>query len=189
MRFLENNCKVKECFTTDNRQLLSSVDQFSAIMFHQRSTFKNDLPLVRSPNQRYVMWMMESASYPYGFHGDHYKNFYNETMTFRRNADFFHPYGHILSKKPHPTEERKLKEFIEQFGKNNRHLASGKTKKVAWFVSNCHSMSGREQYVKKLQQYIQVLFLSRYRNSRCLSSPVELTGLGQTSRNKIRNPS
>jgi Glycosyltransferase family 10 (fucosyltransferase) C-term len=31
-----------------------------------------------------------------------------------------------------------------------------KKKQVAWFVSNCHSYSGREQYVKELQKYINV---------------------------------
>ena len=45
--------------------------QFDAIMFHQRSMSKSDLPNAgqRRPEQYYVMWMMESASYPFGWHG------------------------------------------------------------------------------------------------------------------------
>lgn len=77
-------------------------------------------------------------------------------MTYRYDSTFFHPYGRLYNTKPHPTDEKKLRGAIEAFGKNNAHLAKGKSKKVAWFVSNCYSQSGREKYVKKLQQYIQV---------------------------------
>ncbi|GAV02281.1 hypothetical protein RvY_12870 [Ramazzottius varieornatus] len=36
------------------------------------------------------------------------------------------------------------------------NFAAGKKKLVAWFVSNCHTQSKREDVVKELQKYIQI---------------------------------
>ena len=41
--------------------------QFDAILFHQRSLSKTDLPKIRKPEQKYIMFMLESAAYPFGF--------------------------------------------------------------------------------------------------------------------------
>lgn len=38
----------------------------------------------------------------------------------------------------------------------NRNYAEKKTKKVAWFVSNCKDDNGRLEYARELQKYIQV---------------------------------
>ena len=51
----------------------------------------------RKPNQHYVMFLMESPlndKFPYErFHG-----FFNWTMTFRKDSDFYRPYGWIAPK-------------------------------------------------------------------------------------------
>ena len=65
--YFDFECPVKNCYVTNNRSFLPSVDQFDAILFHQRSLHKDDLPIKRSENQKYIMYMMESASYPFGF--------------------------------------------------------------------------------------------------------------------------
>ena len=86
------------------------------------------------------MWYMESPAYPFGWHGNHYIDFFNWTMTYRYDADFYHPYGRVYNTKPHPTEEKKLDSYIEEFGRKNAHMANGKTKKV----------NTVEKWVKKL---------------------------------------
>ena len=58
---------IKDCYVTNNRSLLKNVNQFDVIQFHQRSITKRDLPKHRASHQRYIMWYMESASYPFGF--------------------------------------------------------------------------------------------------------------------------
>lgn len=40
--------------------------------------------------------------------------------------------------------------------KQNRNYAANRTKKVAWFVSNCYDDNGRLDYALELQKYIQV---------------------------------
>ena len=61
------HCKSRNCYVTNDRKYLPSVDQYDVILFHQRSLNKNDLPAKRSSHQRYIMYMMESASYPFSF--------------------------------------------------------------------------------------------------------------------------
>lgn len=50
------NCILFFCFS-----------QYDAILFHQRSLSKTDLPQKRKAQQKYIMYMLESASYPFGF--------------------------------------------------------------------------------------------------------------------------
>ena len=77
-------------------------------------------------------------------------------MTYRQDSDFPHPYGHIIQLKNHSTNQNVLSNYITYFGKEYSGMAKGKSKAIAWFVSNCDSMSRREEYVKELQKLIQV---------------------------------
>ena len=77
-------------------------------------------------------------------------------MTYRQDSDFHHPYGHIVQIKNHTKDPKELDSLIQGFGVQNKNLANGKTKGAAWFVSNCDSMSKRENYVNELQKYIPV---------------------------------
>ena len=69
VRFIQNKCKVRDCVTTDNRKLLGDINQFDAIIFHQRSMSQGDMPnqKQRRPEQRYIHWMMEAPSNLYGW--------------------------------------------------------------------------------------------------------------------------
>ena len=66
----------------------------------------------------------------------------------------------------HPSGEE-LDKLIEVFGNNNKKLAQKDSRLdassksaapglAAWFVTNCHSRSGREDMVEQLQQVLQV---------------------------------
>ena len=68
--------------------------------------------------------------------------------------------------KIHPSGEE-LDKLIEVFGNNNKKLAqkdssldasskSAAPGLAAWFVTNCHSRSGREDMVEQLQEVLQV---------------------------------
>lgn len=66
------------------------------------------------------------------------------TMTFRADSDIQWPYGFFESNQQGGPEQQ-----MENY-------ARGKTKLVAWFVSNCETESKREKYVENLKKYIQV---------------------------------
>ena len=58
--------------------------------------------------------------------------------------------------KDHPLEGELLDAQIMSYGVKHAGAIKHKTKVIAWFVSNCNSKSGREEYVKELQKYISV---------------------------------
>jgi hypothetical protein len=64
-------------------------------------------------------------------------NIFNWTMTYRRDSDFYLPYGRFHQVKKHPTEESELQKLIEDFGIRNKHLV-GKRKenKAAWLEND-----------------------------------------------------
>ena len=50
-------------------------------------------------------------------------------------------------------------DIVHQYSYTRKSLVESKNKKtkgIAWFVSNCPTQGGREEYVKNLQNYIQV---------------------------------
>lgn len=81
-------------------------------------------------------------------------------MTYRRDSDIPFPYGEIAinpkNPLPYPEGSPELDSWIQTFGASHSHLARGRTKKVAWFVSNCDSQSNREKFVTALATHIQV---------------------------------
>ena len=63
--FYNNKCPETRCYTTSNRSLLKSVEDFDAVVIHQRGIEFNDMPKKRLAKQYYVQWVVESAQYLY----------------------------------------------------------------------------------------------------------------------------
>ena len=110
------------------------------------------LILVRKYHQRYILWEIESPAYVMSFKPEDWNGFFNWTHTFRKDADFWEPWGLINQISPFPRDV----ELLINESKNKTYLANGKKQSIAWIVSNCRSKSGREIFIKKLSSYIQV---------------------------------
>ena len=99
-------------------------------------------------------------------------DFFNWTATYRDDSDLQRPYGWIEPKekpfiyapkwkevsahwKEHPFDKVEYIKTLPQTPESFRKLAE-RPKLVAWIVSNCHSNSNREDYVKELRKYIPV---------------------------------
>ena len=54
--------------------------------------------------------------------------------------------------KDHPLEGELMDAQIKSYGIEHAETRKHKTKLIAWFVSNCDSKSGREEYVKEMQK-------------------------------------
>ena len=174
--FINANCPVWNCVVT-NDKASAPASTFDAILFHMRNMNQGKVPnqRLRDPNQRYVMFLMESPvhdNFPY----DKFKGFFNWTMTYRLDSTIPHPYGWFRNKVINGTRpfsyqpslsELSDKDYWHEFdpeefssGLPNRpesfkNLAKRSTK-VAWIVSNCHTSSKRENYVKKLKKHVTV---------------------------------
>ena len=70
------------------------------------------------------------------FSSSKWNGFFNWTMTFRQDSEFYTPYGKIRQTSELPTN---LDEHITNFGEENKEAEYLKDKNmtIAWFVSNC----------------------------------------------------
>ena len=101
---MQNGCPITNCFVTDNKTLLGSksINQFDALIFHPRDMTpkENGVFMIpnqkkRQPHQNYVMFMVESSSHDnLDYHK--FQDFFNLTMTFRRDSDFYRYVIHSL---------------------------------------------------------------------------------------------
>lgn len=147
-------CPVWQCETSQNR---SNLLEYDAVLFHSRNWNGNDLPHLRSSHQRYIYFAKEAPAWDvdeavYANMG----GLFNWTMTYRWDSDVVHPYGWFEPKGSiplHPTEEEMSNLLAEAHLVN---YAASKTKMAAWFISNCRSMSGRDDMVDRLSELIQV---------------------------------
>ncbi len=127
---------------------------FDAILIHHVEYKSGDMPEKRSPHQRYVFWNMEAAQWMPVRASQN--GIFNWTMTYKMNSDFPLPYGRVVKTGSHPEPGPELDGYIEQFGRQNRHLAGNRKLNPAWLVSHCDTKSNREEYVEKLQRYLNV---------------------------------
>ncbi len=168
------------CLTTTDRGLFNDSD---AVIFHGRDLHANDLPPVewRRPHQHFIFYLLESP-----VHTDLsmlnqpvFQNYFNRTMTYRRDSDVveLHAYGRLkcihhpeatvfnhscaefpssAAAEPSPTSSTTGPASIRTGNNSHQQMMKNKTRTIAWFVSNCHSNSQRESLVRKLSQFIAV---------------------------------
>ncbi|ESO97562.1 hypothetical protein LOTGIDRAFT_152652 [Lottia gigantea] len=135
--FIEQKCPVNRCILSSDRQKAADAD---AVLFSQspsRPRFNRPL------NQIWVLFMLESPYHTPGLSA--YKNVFNWTATYRHDSTLVAPYERFQ-----PFNESELTK------PQNKNYAAGKTKTVAWFVSNCGARNGRRQYADKLAEHIKV---------------------------------
>ena len=131
---LKNTCK----FTTDRRQYNDS----DVVLFHIRSSYV--IPKYRPRFQKWVFAIKES-SFHTNSHLSKERWDYNITMTYKRASDVPLCYGECRPLKTKPARSHVKYNYAE----DKKHL-------VAWFVSNCHTQSKREIYVRELAKHIDV---------------------------------
>ena len=146
--FKENPCDLYGCGRTPFSRCLvnqcthipiTSNQTADVMLFHSRD--RPNFPKRRLPEQLYIFLSQESEIY------EKPRNIiYNLTMTYRLDSDIPIPYGAFKKREKPRTHD---------FG-GYYNFAGGKSKNVAWVVSNCKTKSKREKYVKELKKYIDV---------------------------------
>lgn len=156
--FIKNNCSHFNCFVTDNRNFFDSgITKFDAVVFNGRNLNSLDLPKERSPRQKYIYMMSESAEY-YPVCDHYFNNFFNWTATYRLDSDIPITYMVIRNKKGEIVGPQLKMKWISLDSQNVSQEESFyrkiqlKTKLAAWFVSKCYTHSGRKIVVNRLQK-------------------------------------
>nr|KAG5685248.1 hypothetical protein BaRGS_000696 [Batillaria attramentaria] len=155
--FRKQNCVTQACELVHDR---SQLDQADVVVV----AGDRNLPALRrrSYDQILALFLLESP-YHTGFLASSGVLF-NWTATYRHDSTIVAPYEKYV-----PFNASLLTR------KTRKNYAAGKTKKVAWFVSNCATSNNRLHYATELGKYIRVdiygdcgpLNCSRYRKEKC----------------------
>ncbi|CAH2095297.1 unnamed protein product [Euphydryas editha] len=136
--FIRNKCPVDRCTLTADQREAATAD---AILFKDHHT---PFDVKRPPNQIWILYYLECPYHTASLRPSSLELF-NWTATYRRDSDIVAPYERWVYHDPLNTEKD-----LE------RNYAANKTKKVAWFVSNCHARNRRLQYARQLSKFIPV---------------------------------
>lgn len=140
-----NQCRYNNCVSVGN-QVTPDTDVVHVYGVGLTQAFPRP---VRHPNQMWMYSVWESPHHTHadflGNEGSPWNNVFDITMSYRVDSDVFVPYG-FLAFEPTPIEKRP----------NYYEIAKGKTKSVAWFVSNCRTPSKRHDYVREMRKFIDV---------------------------------
>ncbi len=172
--FLNAGCKISNCVATSNRSLFNESD---GIIIHAGNYDENDVPNYRFPRQRFIFLNHEPL--PEVFHLPCFSrpNFYNWTMTHRRDSDIYvaRPYGALRRRYYNVIHQLPLKLDIGERPAEPKKLLhrkypefANRTKLIAWFNSHCPTHSQREDYVKKLAEFIPVDIYGKCGTLECL---------------------
>ncbi|CAD7005457.1 unnamed protein product [Ceratitis capitata] len=142
--FLRSKCPVDTCELTSNRGLADKAD----MILYKDHFIPTGLGRPSNPQQVSMLYYLEC---PYHTQNVKVPDAINWTATYRRDSDIVAPY-----------EKWKINQ-IEQ----DHNYALNKTKKVAWFVSNCGARNGRLQFAHELQKYIDVDIYGVCGNYKC----------------------
>lgn len=142
--FCKENTGVSNCSIVDNRSRYHDAD---IVLFHNwelANTHTVPLPvhLPRPMKQKWVWLSHESPLY----NGDvkPLNGYFNLTMSYRRDADIYAPYGHMVPRKE--VSKEPLENFIP---KNKTHLA-------CWFVSKNQPEYERVRVYNELKTVIPI---------------------------------
>ena len=134
-------CPVTNCLLTYRHRLFPRSD---VVIFHGQDmpdTFElEELNSRRPKGQIWIYFALESPSNARDTY--FFRDMFNWTMTYERNADIFLPYGSYVTLKPGETSS---------YGQIN---PDKKDRLVVWTVSNCGGL--RDWFVRELKNHIRV---------------------------------
>lgn len=169
--FKEAGCNYTDCKFVKNRRP-EPLERYDAILFHGYEFYDMffGVPARRNPKQLYVFMSLESSircSIP-----SSYRDFYNYTMTYRLDSDIPWPYFQMVDRKTGrevaPSANPHWEVYNGEVSPEVRKLLAEKERDVAWFVSNCNSVSGRERLARQLQEAgLQVDIYGKCGNLKC----------------------
>ncbi|ESN95993.1 hypothetical protein HELRODRAFT_86301 [Helobdella robusta] len=154
-RFLDHQCPINWCLLTDDHRYKKSAD----LIFYRDVIIDYGGDIIKGLT---MLFMLESPMHTMTFRKDQVVNW---TATYRTDSTLNAPYERFTP----------FSNFTKLPDKPDRNYAKGKTKKVAWFVSNCVAANGRFKYAEQLAQHINVdiygscgqLSCTRHREQEC----------------------
>jgi len=137
--FFEGRCPIQECSIMSNEMSYSA----DVLLISEMSYFNLLQYLPKPRNQLWIAQHWESAMHD---RIDTWlvRRYINWTVSYRRDSTVAISYGKYARK----TNTDSTQEIID--------YSAGKTKQVAWIVSNCYAANSRLEYAHELAKYIDV---------------------------------
>ena len=142
------------------------------------------MPSFRLPHQKWLFYHTEAPRMNHFRHLTRYLTSFNITLTYSSKADIMKPYGACLpNRETIENDPSSVTQYIKKLygasantapwlSRESPYLqynrAAGKTRLVAWMVSECARPSKRDEYVKLLQRFIPVDIYGKCGNMTCL---------------------
>ncbi|RWS30460.1 fucosyltransferase-like protein [Leptotrombidium deliense] len=139
--FLKDNCPVDTCSISTDFKDFSTAD---AVFFTSSSIVPRRKNIT---NQIWIYYLLESPLNSKNLGA--INHVINLVATYRHDSDIVTPY------------EKFVQYNDDNIFKTRKNYAKGKTKKVAWFVSNCRSKNERLQFALQLKRHIEVDIFGR----------------------------
>ena len=148
-----NNLAVNDCLKTctyrncDSVSNVTVIRQSSAVIFCLTTNGIGQAPPLNSTerptDQAWIFFAMESPFHLnrlYKHLRPTWRNSFNWSISYMLDSDIILPYGYLTTRESRPE-------------RNYTEIFRAKTKFAALVVSNCHTVSLREQFVKKLKKF------------------------------------
>ncbi|XP_074657227.1 glycoprotein 3-alpha-L-fucosyltransferase A-like [Tubulanus polymorphus] len=135
-------CPINTCEITEDRSKIGTAD---VIVIERPAIGSVEPSGPRPKHQVQVMLNVESPLNTPLHYGTGYQSSLNWTVTYRRDSTIPVPYGVFV----------RYNESV-RFKVLKKNYAAGKTKKVAWFISNCYDNNERLKLAEELSKYISV---------------------------------
>ena len=145
--FIKEQCPVSSCVIATNRRESQAAD---LIVFKDHFTMPG---MDRRREQIWMIFMLESPLHTQVFK---HKGVFNWTATYRSDSTVVAPY----ERWQYYNDNVKARSQAINY-------AANKTKKVAWFVSNCGARNGRLEYARNLSSHIDVDIYGTCGDKRC----------------------
>ena len=104
------------------------------------------------------------------------ENFFNLTMTFRRDSDIWIPYDTFEEIESDESSEVSDDIWTEE---EVEERLKKKDKLALQFVSNCHTHSGREKYLTALMKHANITVFGKCNNKTCTKENCAESELGK----------
>lgn len=183
--FIKAGCPKNNCIIVDDRNLIS---ESHAVIFHAIDFDVKDMPNPqhRKFHQRFIFFNYESMVVYQDLNiFVSTANYFNWTMTYRRDSDIFDnmPYGGLKRRSDafHPLDSFPVKSKPGRLPSHpdsmmqpwnisliHRPTMAKKNKLIAWFVSHCQTDSLREEYFDRLSQFVPIDKYGKCGSLKCL---------------------
>lgn len=172
---------MRNCLITRNPQTLKNIEDFDMVLFVGEDNvieYVKHAERYRTPRQIYGMILAEPPHIAPNL--SYFSNKINWTLSYRADADVKWVYGSVFDKRTKDEVPRDpMWRGFDADVVSNYVLKSGipdlvkkKTKKVAWFVSNCDRVqSNRMQLANEISKHIPVDIYGKCGQLECTPSP------------------